>query len=158
MNDTSKRQPPGIPAGGQFASHDRADGETVLDAKGAQVAFSLPGSPDDVFYGVQSGTWNGFPAPAFDFDTAVRVAALVNSSEDNDPSRLIEIRPDGFYEGGELLTAPTADGLYTFDGFMWVNAEAEDGEPGNCPRCGSWDDDLSARDGICETCYLEGDD
>jgi hypothetical protein len=27
--------------------------------------------------------------------------------------------------------------------------------PGNCPACNSWDDDLSARGGICETCYQE---
>lgn len=27
---------------------------------------------------------------------------------------------------------------------------------GNCPECYSWDDDLTFRGGICETCYLEG--
>lgn len=26
---------------------------------------------------------------------------------------------------------------------------------GDCPRCNSFDDDLSARDGICETCWRE---
>lgn len=27
--------------------------------------------------------------------------------------------------------------------------------PGDCPVCNSFDDDLSWRDGICETCYIE---
>ena len=29
---------------------------------------------------------------------------------------------------------------------------------GNCPRCNSWDDDLTARNGVCEACYLENDE
>lgn len=29
---------------------------------------------------------------------------------------------------------------------------------GNCPECYSWDDDLTFRGGICETCYLESNE
>jgi len=28
-------------------------------------------------------------------------------------------------------------------------------QPGDCPRCNSFDDDLSHRGGICETCFRE---
>jgi hypothetical protein len=45
MSTEPKRQPPGIPVGGQFASHDRADGDVKLEA-----AQPMPALNDYVSY------------------------------------------------------------------------------------------------------------
>ena len=40
------------------------------------------------------------------------------------------------------------------DALINIISDAE-AKPGECPKCHAFDDDLSYRDGICETCYKE---
>lgn len=79
--------------------------------------------------------------------TLAKLRHAIESFEDQSDPILAEIAAQEMFEAAQDLDEWLSKGGFLPD--AWVT------KAGDCPRCNSHDDDLSARGGICESCYQE---
>lgn len=83
MTDQIKRTPAGVPTGGQFASHDRADGTVQLDDNDAGGKGMSPAAFAEMLHGkgFELGDARGIAAAAVVVDTARELLAAVSEHQ-----------------------------------------------------------------------------